>query len=165
MQASPGAQNRLVSDAGRVGKRRKIVKAARRWEHFEHQADIGVRGIGPTPAAAFEEAAIALNAVIAEPQRIRPRIRVAIRCENENQELLFADWLNALLLEMGARRMLFRRFAVRLAAPRLTAYAWGEPLDPPRHRPAVEVKAASYAGLRVARQADGRWYAQCIVDV
>ena len=28
----------------------------RRWEHFEHQADIGIRGIGPTYADAFEQA-------------------------------------------------------------------------------------------------------------
>ena len=31
-----------------------------RWEHFEHGADIGVRGIGPTPASAFEQAALPL---------------------------------------------------------------------------------------------------------
>jgi len=29
-----------------------------RWEHFEHGADIGVRGFGPTLAAAFEQAAL-----------------------------------------------------------------------------------------------------------
>ncbi len=38
-----------------------------RWEHFEHGADIGVRGIGPTPASAFEQAALALTAVITDP--------------------------------------------------------------------------------------------------
>ena len=25
-----------------------------RWEHFPHQADMGVRGVGPTLADAFE---------------------------------------------------------------------------------------------------------------
>ena len=29
-----------------------------RWEHFEHGADIGIRGIGPNLAAAFEQATI-----------------------------------------------------------------------------------------------------------
>jgi tRNA nucleotidyltransferase (CCA-adding enzyme) len=27
------------------------------WEHFPHEADMGVRGIGPTKEAAFEGAA------------------------------------------------------------------------------------------------------------
>ncbi len=26
------------------------------WEHFEHQADMGVRGFGNMPAEAFEQA-------------------------------------------------------------------------------------------------------------
>lgn len=35
-----------------------------RWEHFPHGADIGVRGFGPTMAAAFEQAALAMTAVV-----------------------------------------------------------------------------------------------------
>ena len=29
------------------------------WEHFEHQADVGVRGIGRSRDEAFEQAALA----------------------------------------------------------------------------------------------------------
>ena len=36
------------------------------WEHFPHQADIGVRGIGSTKEAAFERAAQAVTAVITD---------------------------------------------------------------------------------------------------
>ena len=31
------------------------------WEHFPHDADIGIRGFGATPAEAFEQAAVALT--------------------------------------------------------------------------------------------------------
>ncbi|MBT9613287.1 MAG: archease, partial [Burkholderiales bacterium] len=34
------------------------------WEHFTHGADIGVRGFGNTPSEAFEQAALAMTAVI-----------------------------------------------------------------------------------------------------
>ena len=34
------------------------------WDHFPHDADVGVRGIGATPAQAFERAAEALAAVV-----------------------------------------------------------------------------------------------------
>ena len=66
---------------------------------------------------------------------------------------------------MATRRMLFARFEVRLEGLRLAAQAWGEAVDPARHQPAVEVKGASYAGLKVARTGAGLWVAQCIVDV
>ena len=34
------------------------------WELFPHGSDVGVRGIGPTEAEAFEQAAMALTGVI-----------------------------------------------------------------------------------------------------
>jgi SHS2 domain-containing protein len=60
--------------------------------------------------------------------------------------------------------MLFSRFAVSLAGNRLSAEAWGERVDVARHRPAVEVKGATYTMLRVAPQGEG-WLAQTVVDV
>lgn len=37
--------------------------------HFAHDADIGGCGTGPTLAAAFEQAALAMMAVIVDPAR------------------------------------------------------------------------------------------------
>lgn len=135
-----------------------------RWEHFSHDADIGVRGYGETKSQAFEQAALALSAVITEPACIEPREAVAIQCEAPDDELLLADWLNQLVFEMATRNMLFGRFAVKLEGSRLKATAWGEATEPARHRPAVEVKGATYTELRVALQ-DGLWLAQTVVDV
>lgn len=80
-------------------------------------------------------------------------------------ELLLVEWLNALLLEMAQRKMLFSRFEIKLSDHHLTAKMWGERLDLPRHQPAVEIKGATFTELRVRRDADGRWLAQCVVDV
>lgn len=126
---------------------------------------MGVRGFGSTCEQAFEQAAIALMSVITEPSTIAPRMAVAIACDAPDDELLLVDWLNAVVYEMATRRMLFSRFEVYIHEHRLTATAWGEPLDIARHQPAVEVKGATYTGLRVAREPDGRWVAQCVVDV
>jgi len=135
------------------------------WEHFPHGADIGVRGVGATPGEAFEQAGLALTGVITEPGRVAARTEVEICCEAPDDELLLADWLNALIYEMSTRNMLFGRFAVVLDDHRLTARAWGEPVDRERHRPTVEVKGATYTALSVARRDDGSWIAQCVVDV
>ncbi len=135
------------------------------WEHFPHGADVGVRGLGPTREAAFEQAACALTAALVEPERVEPKIEVEIVCEAPNDELLLVDWLNAIIYEMATRRTLFGRYAVRIEGEKLYGTAWGEPIDIARHRPGVEIKGATYTALRVAQEANGRWVAQCVVDV
>jgi len=135
------------------------------WEHFEHGADIGVRGIGATPAEAFAEAALALTAVVTDPATVAASTPIDVACAAPDDELLFADWLNALTFEMATRGMLFSRFEVTLADHRLAGRAWGEPVDRARHHPAVEVKGATYTALSVAKRVDGAWVAQCVVDV
>jgi SHS2 domain-containing protein len=138
--------------------------AVNRWEHFEHGADVGVRGYGASVAEAFEQAALALTGVITDLAAVRPLERVELHCEAPDNELLLAEWLNALIYEMSTRRMLFSRFAVRLESDGLSGEAWGEELDVARHHPAVEVKGATYTELSVGRAGDG-WVAQTVVDV
>jgi len=135
------------------------------WNHFSHDADIGVRGSGPSVAEAFQQAALALTAVVSPVEEIRARQRVDISVENDDVELLFVDWLNAIIYEMATRKMLFSRFKASIDHGRLTAEAWGEPVDLTRHDAAVEVKGATLTELKVLQQDDGQWIAQCIVDV
>lgn len=136
-----------------------------RWEHFPHGADIGVRGIGSTKEAAFEGAGLALTAVITNLASVSPVQALQIVCEAPDEELLLVDWLNALVYEMATRKMLFSRFAVRFNDHSLHATAWGESIEVARHQPAVEVKGATYTELSVKRDEQGRWIAQCVVDV
>jgi tRNA nucleotidyltransferase (CCA-adding enzyme) len=142
-----------------------VTQQKTRWEHFEHRADIGVAGFGATAAQAFEQAALALTASLCEPAAVAPTERVEIHCEAPDLELLLVDWLNALIYEMATRHLLFSRFRVRLSGERLQGEAWGEPVDQTRHQPAVEVKGATYTGLKVGQGPDGAWFARCVVDV
>jgi len=135
------------------------------WEHFPHPADIGIRGFGPTREDAFAQAATALTAVLVDPEKVEPREAVEIVCREQDDELLFMSWLASLLYEMDTRRMLFSRFEIESIEGGIRARAWGEPVDAEKHEPAVEVKAATYAGLKVEKDAEGNWLAQCIVDV
>jgi tRNA nucleotidyltransferase (CCA-adding enzyme) len=135
------------------------------WEHFPHQADVGLRGLGATPAAAFEQAALALTAAICDPAAVVPETRVSFRCEAPDLEMLLPAWLNEIVYEMARRRMLFGRFRVVIEDSRLEGEAWGEAVNGERHRPAVEVKGATLTELSVRRQPDGRWLAQCVIDV
>ena len=135
------------------------------WQHFHHQADIGIRGIGATLEEAFEEGALALMAVICSPETVQPTDCIEIECETPEKDLLFADWINALIYEMDVRKMLFNRFEVTIDNHKLTGTAWGEKADPDRHELAVEVKAATFMELKAYKDNDNQWVVQCVVDV
>ena len=135
------------------------------WEHFPHEADIGVRGRGETLDIAFEQAALGLTAVVTDLDLVRNDEQVAIHCEAPSLDVLFVDWLNALIYEMTTRSMLFGRFQVNIDGLRLSAKAEGESVDRKRHEPVVEPKGATFTELRVSRDEEGQWVAQCVVDV
>ena len=91
--------------------------AGLRASHFPHDADIGVCGAGPTLAAAFEQAALAMTAVMTDLAKIELKEAVQIECDAPNTELLFVDWLNAIIFEMEHSR----------SASRATSFAASQP--------------------------------------
>ncbi len=135
------------------------------WQHYEHEADIGVLGIGRTKAEAFAQAALAMTAIITEPDKVSADIKLDIDCEAPDDELLFVDWLNALIFQMSVRKILFSRFDVDIESGHLHACAWGEIVDQHKHRPVVEIKGATYTTLSVHQDDQGNWRAQTVVDV
>ncbi len=134
------------------------------YETFEHQADIGIRGFGQTIEEAFEHAAIALYSVMVNVATIEPNEMRTLSVTAPDLELLFVEWLNALLSLSDIERMVFSRFEVSISGKSLTGRAWGEHLDQIRHQPHVEIKAATYHMLCVKKEHD-RFVAQCVVDV
>lgn len=140
------------------------MTAAPHWEHFSHQADIGVRGVGDSPGQAFEQAALALTAVAVDPGEVEPLEQRDVSCAAPDLELLLVEWLNAIVYETAVGRRLFSRFRVIINDGQLSGRMWGEPIDRDRHRPAVEVKGATLTALKVVQQ-QGQWLAQCVVDV
>ena len=135
------------------------------WQHFPHGADMGVRGIGKSKAAAFEQAAIAVTALVTDPQSVDAETLVKIECHAPDDELLLVEWLNGIIYEMATRKMLFARFAVAIDGNRLSGMAWGEAIDLTRHDVAVEPKGATCTSLEVCQDEPGCWRAQCIIDV
>lgn len=135
------------------------------WEHFSHGSDIGVRGFGGSLEEAFEQAAVALMAVIADVSQIAQTEAVEVHCDAPDLELLLMSWLNAVIYEMAVRKMLFSSFRVTVSGCSLTGTLVGENVDPDRHQLAVEAKGATVTALRVVCNQDGQWVAQCVVDV
>lgn len=138
---------------------------ANHWEHFPHQADMGIRGIGMTKKQAFEQAALALTAVITDIDKVEPKIRRYVECSAPDIELLLVDWINAVVYEMAVNNMLFAQFDINIHDNHIVACLSGEKIDILRHHPAVEIKGATYTELKVEQLPDKSWLAQCVVDV
>ena len=135
-----------------------------KFETFEHEADIGIRGFGNSIQEAFENTAIALFSVMVKIDAVKPNEKKVLTVTAPDNELLLVEWLNALLAISDIERMVFSKFEVEIVGTSLTGTAWGETLDRVQHEPHVEVKGATYHMLKVTRHGTG-YVAQCGVDV
>lgn len=139
------------------------------FEYREHTGEAWLVGTGETLEEAFAEGAKALFHLMVELAQIEPEEAIEIRCQAESQELLFVEWLNALIVQKDARGMIFSRFEIEPIEKGLTGYelvaqAWGEPFDAAKHEGLVDVKAATYAGLLCEKTMDG-YRVECVVDL
>jgi SHS2 domain-containing protein len=136
------------------------------YEHFEHKADVGVRGKGKTLEKAFEECARATYAVMTNLGRVKAVKEVFITCEADNKEELLVEWLNKLLFETDYQGVFFSQFKVRIKDNKLEGAAKGEKISFKKHELLTEVKAATYSQLKVFfNQKKKEWIAQTVVDV
>lgn len=135
------------------------------YEVFEHTADVGIRVRAASLDELFADAGRGLFALIVENlDDVRPVQSRLFRVEGKEREYLLFDWLNELLFTFDTEHLLLSRFEVAVIDSGLTATAWGEVMDPSRHRPDHEVKAITYHGLKLEPTEEG-WLAEVIVDI
>jgi len=135
------------------------------YEIFDHTADLGLRVRATDLNSLFAEAAQALfSVIVADLSAVRPRQAIHLKLAGQARDDLLFDWLDELVYTFETRHLVLSEFDVSLHDKGLSATARGEPLDPQRHGLGHEVKAITYHGLKVQRQADG-WLAEVILDI
>ena len=135
-----------------------------RFEVVDHTADIGLIAYGSTLEEVFVNAAYGMFSLIADLDQVEERIHREIETEAPDQGELLVTWLNELLYFFDAESLLFKRFEIlRLDQTWLQARAFGEKVDPTRHRVKTAVKAATYHLLKLEEGNGLR--AQIIFDV
>ncbi len=138
------------------------------FRFFDHTADVGLELSAPTLSALFEEAALALSAVLSRSGRVEPRRQVAVALTAPSIEQLLVDWLAELLGRFDVE--LWLTGAVEVTVDRddgrssLQALVAGERLDTRRHPAAFPVKGVTYHRLCVRETAAG-WSATVVLDV
>ena len=118
-----------------------------RWERYQQDAHVGVRGRGPTRGDAFAQAA------------------VAVTLSAPSDEDLLSRWLEAIVREMRVRGMLFSHYDVAIEGYTLRATLWGERLRPEPGQILPRVRGIKPVRMQVDRRPGGTWIAQCAVEV
>jgi len=137
---------------------------ARSAGYFEHAADIGIIGRGLSVEAAFEGAACAMFAIMAEPGRVAGEtITANIEFIEDDVEFALVQWLNALLAAAREQRGVFTEFHLTRDGSRWRGAAHGARWNADDEL-GTEVKGATLTALAVQPTAEG-WEARCVVDV
>lgn len=138
------------------------------FEHFEHKADIGVRGKGASVEKAFEETAKALTEIMVKIETVKPKEKRELWVNGTDEEVLLVAFLNELLFFKDKEQLVFSKFKVTIEKKagqiRLKAMMFGEKINPKKHKIFTDAKAATYSELKVEKEGKV-WTAQCIVDV
>ena len=141
----------------------------RTWEHYEHTADVGIRGYGESLEEAFEAVALALFDVMVDVIKVESKKCREVEAEGEDLMALLYSFLEELLILHDTEGVVFSEFEVRIEKTpdgyRLKAKAYGEPLDYEKHGPKEEVKAITYHDMKIEQLPDGRWMAQLVPDI
>ncbi len=146
-------------------------------EHFEHQADVGVRGTGITLNQAFEECAVALTEIIVDTRTIQHKKSHVLELNGTDNGALLVSFLNELLFIKDKKKMFYSKFRIKLGKENivdpsgnvkemvtLKATCFGEKINRNKHALRNDPKAATYSEL-FAGEKNGQFIAQCVVDV
>ncbi len=138
------------------------------YEYFEVTAEVGLRAWGGSYEEAFSEGARGLFELMINTQAVQTVHTPLLQVRAESIELLFADWLNLLIVERDRSGLVFSDFKIKIIRQRdhweLSGLAGGEPLDRQRHDPRIDVKAVTYHQLRSDVRA-GVFTMECVLDI
>lgn len=134
------------------------------YELLEHKADIGILASGDTWEKAFADGALAMLSVMAEPETIEIEKEVQIEVTAPDKAALFVEFLNEILFIRDSEEMFLKKFEIKIGDGSLAGKAWGEKINPKKHSVKIEVKAATYSGLK-AWEENGLKKVRCVLDV
>lgn len=121
-----------------------------RFKPIEHPSDVGIIAYGKTPQELFENAAYGMFSLMADLDKVSPKKKVGIKVEAQDRESLLINWLNELIFNEDAHKMLFKEFKInKLTDTRLEAEVRGEKIDLNIHDVHRPIKAATYNQLQI----------------
>ncbi|MFW9925142.1 MAG: archease [Candidatus Thorarchaeota archaeon] len=126
----------------------------RGFKFHEHTADITIECWAPTLEDAFAEAALATFEVILDTSTIEPHEPTEVVVEGVDLKELIVEWVGRLLALIDIEHKFYSKFEVSSVKKIDNGYvlygtAWGEEIDFDKHDTRTEVKAMTYADLKI----------------
>ena len=138
------------------------------YRFLEHGGEEGILGEGKTLESAFSEGAKAMFAVMVDIKKVKTDKSINISCYADNNGSLFIEFLNELIAQKDIKDMVFSKFEIKIKEInnkfKLSGLAYGEKFNEDKHKPKVEVKAATYSGLKLWKTGNN-YKVRCIIDV
>jgi len=137
----------------------------KRYELFDHTADIGLIAFGKDLLEAFSNAAYGMFSILTDTSKVSEKERFDLQISADNAEDLLVAWLDELLFRYETERIVCNRFVIdKMDDKSLHATCFGEKVDPARHEIKSEIKNVTYHQLKIEKTDDG-WQARVIFDV
>jgi len=137
----------------------------KKFDIFEHTADVGIIVYGAGRDELFSNAAYAMFSLITDLDDVTSSERIEIEVEADDLEILLVDWLSRLLFIYETEELIPKEFKVITGdKPSLKAEVYGEKLDLNKHKINLLIKGVTYHQLYI-KQKDHRWEARVIFDI
>lgn len=137
----------------------------KRYETFDHTADLGIRIFGRTYEEFMANAAYALFDLLTDLDRVEKTLSREIQVEAADREELLIRWLSELLFLYESQGYLFKKIHFsHLDQTSLQAIAHGEIRDSSRHEFKTEIKAVTYHQVEI-KENNGSWEGRVIFDL
>lgn len=126
----------------------------RGFRFHEHTADITVECWAPTLEIAFAEAALATFEVIMDTSTVDPKEPTSVSVSGYDLSELLVEWIGNIIALIDLEYRFYAKFDITNLEKTdegflLEGMAWGEAIDLDKHVTRTEVKAMTYADLRV----------------
>jgi SHS2 domain-containing protein len=129
----------------------------RGFRFHEHTADITIECWAPTLETAFEEAALATFEVILDTSTVSPVQSIAIVSQGFDLQELLVEWIGKLISLIDIDGYFYSKFEIDEISKgpdgfTLKGCAMGEAIDFDKHVTRTEVKAMTYADMKIDQQ-------------
>lgn len=136
----------------------------KKYEFFEHTADIGIKAYGKTIEETFGNSALGISNIITNTEQVEPTKQIQIKTEAENLQALLYEWLEEIIIKFDTKRLIFSKFKVNIENKKLEATCRGEKFKTDKHIIGTEVKAITYHMMNIEETKKG-WEISFVPDI
>jgi len=125
-----------------------------RFVEIDHSGDVGIEALGEDLSELIVNLTYGLFSLLYRGE-VKPVVERTLRVESQSIEDLLVDWLNEVIVIASTRGEAFGLVLVDTDGLVAHGVLRGELINPERHEPRFDVKAATYHGLLVDRDKNG----------